>query len=343
MIDFVNRIIAFILHFQAINSSPFYIYYSPNSFEYMGFPNQPTMQNYYPINTQINSHPQYFMFNTYPRPIYLETYHVPTQLHPSSSLYHNNYYINRQIPVLGQFNVANVPTYHVNNISSTPQGYPLSTTENYFNFQQDVNLQRSPPNDSKTNFYQFLVYYHRTKEFVNINAVHEIDEDSKRYNIICRKYNKDYNQEFTTRLKEIIIGGMYVYHQHEKMLESVHLADLIFYCFDYDYKNTSLFIIYMSFARRGFSNYYPRGGPNCIDHIFYEYNANQSSSNKSLLKSIETWKTFNLEFQTIKEAYDILVLLGTFYLFNDNLHGANEFVYSYKKYVLDSLILLFNN
>ncbi|RVD90926.1 hypothetical protein TUBRATIS_26400, partial [Tubulinosema ratisbonensis] len=140
-------------------------------------------------------------------------------------------------------------------------------------------------------------------------------------------------ESFLSKSKEILIYQMNKRKNYDKIKYVNHILNLIISNFENDYKAASLFVIYITFATKGFKNYVSRHRKDCIQYLLSPSAILFIFSDVSLVNTINIWKGFNLEFHNIKTGYEILVSIGFRFSFVDEHENADRFVFSYKKYV----------
>ncbi|RVD91047.1 hypothetical protein TUBRATIS_25150, partial [Tubulinosema ratisbonensis] len=173
----------------------------------------------------------------------------------------------------------------------------------------------------------------RTQKYKHIKESHVTDLTMNSTICLTNFTHSLTKESFLSKSKEILIFQIELRKHHDKIKHVDHILNLIISNFENDYKAASLFVIYITFATKGFKNYVSRHKNDCIQYLLSSSAIRFIFSDVSLVNTINIWKRFNLEFHNIKTGYEILVSIGFRFCFVDEPKNADRFVFSYKKYV----------
>ncbi|RVD92698.1 hypothetical protein TUBRATIS_007880 [Tubulinosema ratisbonensis] len=339
----IKKISLLILHVQATNFNMAPLVYNTSPSGTILFSNPSTTRIYYPISSQMIVYPQNCLISNPFQPALIEVPYYNTQLNHICPTNPYNHIPDGRIPSTNQFSTASTPRYDANYLSVVSQDNSQPSAANRPYLGQHYNVLNPNYDSSIQVTFKEIEDYFKTRKFINIASKHMVDIFAYDFGNVSKQLHIKSDKKFPMALQEIIHNEMSFYKLYEKLEYKERLADLIVNNFYLDDKNSILFTIFISFFSRGFKNYTPKNHSGCIDCLLKKTARNKPFSDKSLLYTIEIWKTYHLTFHSFKEAYDILVTLGTYFMFDDFMKNACSLAYSYKKYVFNSLRLFFNN
>ncbi|RVD91832.1 hypothetical protein TUBRATIS_16990 [Tubulinosema ratisbonensis] len=245
--------------------------------------------------------------------------------------------LNNTIPQQEEFLQNNsLPFYNSKNFCRVnPQELNAESSKSYSNKSKNPTNSNYTPRDSSSH------YQNATFALFSREHFYDIKIKKSKYNI---KFNLRLDRKEVFERNKEIIRKEILYHKNFNVLQYIdQILELVFRSFGNDFKNASLFIIFISYFRRGFRRYVNRDRFDFVDHLFYKNLSYSPFSNRALINTIFIWKTFKFDFSTIKEGYDILVVLGDYYIFNIHRQNIDSYIFSYKKFAFLALEYLFND
>lgn len=133
---------------------------------------------------------------------------------------------------------------------------------------------------------------------------------------------------------------MRILKQPENPLLIEKLVCAILEGFENDYKSGALFIIFVSFTKKGFKDFTEDASQDIKCNLFTRIRGNLPFSYETLNDSICEWKKFQFTYNTLPEAYHFLLNMFKESFYNKNILNAERFLSDYKVYLLRGLVFL---
>ncbi|RVD91794.1 hypothetical protein TUBRATIS_17370 [Tubulinosema ratisbonensis] len=285
------------------------------------------------VQNSINNIPYlspHLFFDPNTQPLLMPFYSMPNENKPSNTTQHEHRYHPYQRPI--------------DNTVQETVFFNLTTTYSSLNihFLEQLHF-KIQYNDSSSYFITYQSILEAIKD-PKIDALdktteHDIKLDGDDFKNNIGIINN--NQLFRTNLHSLVQRSIRKNCTPLNSRQINHLIDLIIMQFEYNYKQIGLFTIYILFFTKGFEKYTLVDSFVFRDNLFNRHERKINFSNRAIINTIKIWKGFNVEFDTIKEGYDILVNLGKYFLFDKESKNILSFVEHYKKFLLSSLSKLF--